>query len=293
MEKGYLIEDLQKILGKERTQTLRFAKAQGWKVKKVIIEKRQRNVYDASDVDAYRATLLTVKKEKEKKVATRTVAKREAKAVDELPAWNQRVANSRFVICMKLEEEYEEGEGSKEEIINRFIKEAKDKYPQQMEILKKLSVPTLRRWYGVYIKNKHNPLALASGHGTARGIRRVRKEIIETAKALYYTKNKVSFMYVFERLIALYGDKCITYGTLRNIFNKDINIIEKEKARMGAKEFKDTYKPHIIRSYEDIKAGEVWMSDGHTLELMCYQGNRKKNNGQRFYSSPTLIVWMM
>lgn len=238
MEKGYLIEDLQKILGKERTQTLRFAKAQGWKVKKVIIDKRQRNVYDASDVDAYRATLLAVKKEKEKKVATRTVAKREAKAVDELPTWNQRVANSRFVICMKLEEEYEEGEGSKEEIINRFIKEAKDKYPQQMEILKKLSVPTLRRWYGVYIKNKHNPLALASGHGTARGIRRVRKEIIETAKALYYTKNKVSFMYVFERLIALYGDKCITYGTLRNIFNKDINIIEKEKARMGAKEFK-------------------------------------------------------
>lgn len=292
MEKGYLIEDLQKILGKERTQTLRFAKAQGWKVKKVIIDKRQRNVYDASDVDAYRATLLAVKKEKEKKVATRTVAKREAKAVDELPAWNQRVANSRFVICMKLEEEYEEGEGSKEEIINRFIKEAKDKYPQQMEILKKLSVPTLRRWYGVYIKNKHNPLALASGHGTARGIRRVRKEIIETAKALYYTKNKVSFMYVFERLIALYGDKCITYGTLRNIFNKDINIIEKEKARMGAKEFKDTYEPHIIRSYEDIKAGEVWMSDGHTLELMCYQGNRKKNNGQRFYSSPTLIVWI-
>ena len=41
MEKGYLIEDLQKILGKERTQTLRFAKAQGWKVKKIIIDKRQ------------------------------------------------------------------------------------------------------------------------------------------------------------------------------------------------------------------------------------------------------------
>lgn len=44
---------------------------------------------------------------------------------------------------------------------------------------------------------------------------------------------------------------------------------------MGNKEFKDTYTPYIERSYEDIKAGEVWMSDGHDLEMMCYQGDKK------------------
>ena len=90
----------------------------------------------------------------------------------------------------------------------------------------------------------------------------------------------------------MFGVKGISYGTLRNYLNKDINLIEKDKARMGNKEFKDTYTPFIERSYEDIKAGEVWMSDGHDLEMMCYQGDKKKSNGDRYFGSPKLIVWI-
>ena len=292
MTKEYLLEDLQRLFEKTRTQALRFAQLQGWTVEKKKIGKVYKNVYKASEVDAYRASLVEVKEEKEKKVATRTVAKREATAIDELPNWNQRVANARFIICMKLEEKYEEGGDSKEEIIKKFVKEANKNYPQQLEILKKLTVPTLRRWWGIYIKNKHNPLALASGHGTTKGIRRVKEEVLETAKMLYFSKNKPKITFVFERIVAMFGVESISYGTLRNYLNKDINIIEKNKARMGSKEFKDTHTPYIERSYEDIKAGEVWMSDGHDLEMMCYQGNRKKANGERYFGSPKLIVWV-
>ena len=292
MTKEYLLEDLQRLFEKTRTQALRFAQVQGWTVEKKKIGKVYKNVYKASEIDAYISSLVEVKEEKEKKVATRTVVKKEATAIDELPSWNQRVANARFIICMKLEEKYEEGGDSKEEIIKKFVNDVNRNYPQQMEILKKLTVPTLRRWWGIYVKNKHNPLALASGHGTTKGIRRVEKEVLEFAKMLYFSKNKPKISFVFERVVAMYGVKAISYGTLRNYLNKDINLIEKDKARMGNKEFKDTYTPFIERSYEDIKAGEVWMSDGHDLEMMCYQGDKKKSNGDRYFGSPKLIVWI-
>lgn len=290
MTKGYLIEDLQKRLEKSRTQALRFAQLQGWKFKKEKIGKVYKNVYDASDVDTYFKSLIKV--EEEKRPITRTVAKREATQIDELPSWNQRVANSRFVLCRKLEEDYENKLYSKSEIIEKFVEEVNIRFPQQMEVLKTLTVPTLRRWWGVYIKNRNNPLALASKHGANKGLRRVQEDVIKMAKALYFNKNKPKISVVYMKLIEIFGLDAISYQTLRNIINNDINIIEKNKARMGTKEFKDTHMPYIERSYEDIKAGEVWMSDGHDLELMCYQGNRKKSNGERYFGSPKIIVWI-
>lgn len=283
---GYLIEDLQKKFNKSRTQALRFAVQQGWKVSKVKIGKVYKNVYDKAEIDTYYSSL--VEKEEEKKAITRTVAKREAKQIDELPNWNQRVANSRFILCRKLEEAYKEGLGNKNEIINKFVEEAKDKYPHQMLILKTLTVPTLRRWWGIYIKNKDNPLALASGHGSQKGLRRVDKEVLEMAKALYFSKNKPQMSVVWSELVKIFGIKAISYQTLRNFLNKDVNIIEKNKARMGPKEFKDTHTPYIVRSYEDIKAGDIWTADGHDIDALC----RVKVAGKWKEIKLKLIAWL-
>lgn len=285
MRDGYLIEELQEILNKSRTHALRFAQKQGWSFEKVKLGKVYKNVYSKADVDAYCSTLT---KKEEKKIVTRTLAKKEANQVDELPNWNQRIANSRFLICRKLEEEYNEGIGSKEEIIRDFVKNAKIKFPMQMNILKKLSVPTLRRWWGIYIKNKDNPLALASGHGGQKGLRRVDKEVLEIAKALYFNKNKPQISVVWSELVKRYGISCISYQTLRNFLNKDVNIIEKSKARMGAKEFKDTHTPYIVRSYEDIKAGDIWTADGHDIDALC----RVKVAGKWVEKKLKLIMWL-
>ncbi len=295
--KEYEIKDLEKLLKKERTQILRLAKAENWAVRKVKVGRTYKNIYTGEEIEKYLEKVKQLEEEKKvekivKKVMTRTVIKKEASAIDELPAWNQRVANARYILCIKLEEEYEDNWGSKEEIIQKFVKDVPAKYPQQFEILKSISIGTLRRWYGIYKKDKQNPLALASGHGTNKGIRRVEAEVLETAKSLYFSKNKPKMTVVWQKLLELYGANVISYGTLRNYLNNDVNIIEKNKARMGAKEFKDAHSPHIVRDYRDIKAGDIWMSDGHDLEMMCYQGKRKKANGERYFGSPKLIVWI-
>ena len=63
-----------------------------------------------------------------------------------------------------------------------------------MEILKTLTVPTLRRWYGIFKKNRDNPLALASGHGANKGLRRVNKEVLEILYHTYMDRDDVTLL---------------------------------------------------------------------------------------------------
>lgn len=290
MVKEYEGKELEKLLGKSRTQILRLAKEKNWQIVKKKVGRTYKNFYLAESVDNYIKAL--EEKEASKPARVRTVIKKEATTIDELPLWNQRVAWARYILCNKLEEQYSSSAGSKLEIVENFVKNASKDFPQQMEVIKKLSVPTLRRWFGVYLKNKTNPLALSSGHGTNKGVRRIDTEVLEAIRGLYKSKNKPNMMFVYERIVAAFGTDAISYGTMRNYIKYDMTSVEKDKARMGAKEFKDTYSPYIIRGYDDIKAGQVWMSDGHDLEMMCYRGNKKKANGERYYGSPKLIVWI-
>ena len=290
MVKEYEGKELEKLLGKSRTQILRLAKEENWQIVKKKVGRTYKNFYLAESVDNYIKAL--EEKEASKPARVRTVIKKEATTIDELPLWNQRVAWARYILCNKLEEQYRSSAGSKLEIVENFVENASKDFPQQMEVIKKLSVPTLRRWFGVYLKNKTNPLALSSGHGTNKGVRRIDAEVLEAIRGLYKSKNKPNMMFVYKRIVAAFGTDAISYGTMRNYIKYDMTSVEKDKARMGAKEFKDTYSPYIIRGYDDIKAGQVWMSDGHDLEMMCYRGNKKKANGERYYGSPKLIVWI-
>ena len=290
MVKEYEIKQVEKLLGKSRTQVMRIAEKENWQITKKKVGRTYKNFYLVEDVKKYLKDSKELV-EKTQKNRVRTVIKKEAKAVDELPAWNQKVAWARFILCKKLEEKYEQG-GSKGEIIQEFVENCSKEFPSQMEVVKNLTVSTLRRWWGIYIKDKTNPLALSSGHGATKGTRRIEPEVLEAIRGLYKSKNKPSMMFVFERIIAQFGIDAISYGTLRNYIKNDMTSIEKDKARMGAKEFKDAHTPYIVRSYEDIKAGQVWMSDGHDLELMCYRGNKKKSNGERYFGSPKIVVWI-
>ena len=285
MDKLYTIKDIERLLDRSRTVALRYAQEKGWKIQKIKVGKTYKNFYLKDEVDKDLGLVL-----KEKKVATRTRAKKEAKNIDELPLWNQRVANSRYIICLGLQEEYEPCFEKQGDIIENFVKTVAEKYPTQMKILKRITVPTLRRWFKVFKENKDNPLALASSHGDNKGIRRVDPEVLELAKQLYFNKNKPQITVVWQKITEFYGKKVISYGTLRNFLNNDVNIIEKNKARMGAKEFKDKHTPHIVRDLHDVKAGDVWLSDGHDLDVICYTG-RKKSNGERETARPVLVVW--
>ena len=99
MDKLYTIKDIERLLDRSRTVALRYAQEKGWKIQKIKVGKTYKNFYLKDEVDKDLGLVL-----KEKKVATRTRAKREAKNIDELPLWNQRVANSRYIICLGLQE---------------------------------------------------------------------------------------------------------------------------------------------------------------------------------------------
>ena len=212
MVKEYEVKELEKLLKKSRTQVLRLAEKEKWQVEKRKVGRTHKNFYLAEDVDNYLKALKAVTKTKR----IRTVAKREANVIDELPLWNQRTAWARYILCNKLEERYNALSGSRGEIIREFVANAEKEFPQQMEVIKKLSIPTLRRWFGVYLKNKTNPLALSSGHGANKGMRKIDAEVLEAIRGLYKSKNKPNMMFVYERIVAMFGTEAISYGTMRN-----------------------------------------------------------------------------
>lgn len=287
----YTVQELEKKFKKDRTTILRLARKKHWTVVKKKENGTLKNFYLKADVDCDLPSKKKEKLEREGEII-RIVPKKEANAIDELPAWNQEKAWARYFFCMKLKEAYETMSWCKEEIIKYFVANAEGNYPEKYRIVKNMSIPTLRRWYSVYLDNMDNPLALASGHGYKKGTRKISREVLDEAISLYKSKNKVSIRFVHERLVLKYGADVISYATLRNILNNDISTLIKDKWRMGAKEFKDTHKPFVERDYTTLCAGDLWVSDGHDIETFCYHPYKKDNKGNRLISSPKLIVWM-
>ncbi|MCQ9626884.1 transposase [Cetobacterium somerae] len=285
MEKYYDIEEFAKLLGKSRTVALRLANKESFTVEKVKNGRTFKNMYLKTEIDKYlnigAITPTTL---------TRTVAKQEVNSVDELPEWNQRIAWARYVICLKLREAYE-SDGKKGDIIEEFVKDLPENFPKQFEIIKKISVPTLRRWYSSFLKDSENPLVLATDLGAKKGLRNIPEEALVDIRTLYKSRNKPSMMFVYERIIAKYGN-IVTYATLRNYLTNDLNVIEKAQGRMGDKEFRDKHSIYTKRDYTVLRVNEYWVSDGHDLELMCYRKGMKNAKGERILSSPKMMVWM-
>lgn len=286
---NYTVKELEQKLNKSRYQVMRMAKEYNWQVVKVAENGTTKNYYLASDVEK---TLDISTETKESPTRTLTVVKKEAGTVDELPEWNQRVAWARYMLCLKLDEAYEERGELKEIIIKEFVDRVFKDYPEQMKVLKRISVPTLRRWFTSYSKEPNNPLVLSSKHGTNKGLRNVNKEVLEEAKSLYLSKNKPKMMYVYERIVLKYGAEAISYGTLRNYIKYDLNSIEKDRGRMGKKEFRDTHDFYIERDYSTLNVNELWVSDGHDLEMSCFHPYEKNSRGERRVATPKLIIWM-
>ena len=114
MDKYYTLQDIERLFKKTRTTALKMAQNKGWIVIKEKVDKVYKNLYLKEEVDR---ELGIIADEKKAKIRTRTVKKNEAKNIDELPDWNQRVANSRYILCIKLEEAYEERLENKDIVI--------------------------------------------------------------------------------------------------------------------------------------------------------------------------------
>ena len=283
----YTIKELEKKLKMSRFKIMRLAKEHHWETKKAQRGKVKVNLYSKADINKF------LGKTKEKKEITVTKVEKKPVTIDDLPTWNQSIAWARYIICNKTAEMMTTRKKlSKKALFTEIAKNFKEYFPQQSSIIKKISESTLHRWFLMYEKEPTNPLILASLHGAKKGKRAAKKEVLEDAKNIYFSKNKVSIMYVYERLVDKYGPNAIGYSTLRNFIREDIDNIEKDRARMGLKEFKDKHLPFIVRDYTTLAVNDLWVSDGHDMELSCYHPFKKNNKGDRLIVSPKLIVWM-
>lgn len=289
---NYTVDEVTESLKVSERTVKRLADKNSWTIIKYKDGRVYKNLYVPEEIDRYKAENMEVEEVKPKTsqlVVTRDI--KEANEIDELPEWNQKVALARLFICSKLSEAYINEEGKKEEIITRFIKEAKERFPYHMGIIKELTLPTLRRWYGVYIKHPNEPLKLASGHGANKGKRKIPEEVQSFIRVIYENKNKPSMMNAYEELVMKYG-RIISYGTLKNYIRNDIPKLALLAGRLGNKELKDTLTPYIQRDYSTLVPNQLWVSDGHDLEMSCYHPWKKDSKGNRIIASPKWIVWM-
>lgn len=291
MKEFYTTQEVEEKLHKSRTTVARLAVKHGWQVEKRRANGTIKSFYAKEDVDEYLG-VPAIPEVQAKEEKARTVALVEYKNIDELPSWNQDIAWARYYLCIQLQKDYEEMLGSKEEIIQSFVKEASKRFPKQLEVVKKMSVGTLRRWWGVYQRNQDNPLALATNYGKSRGCRKMTMEIAERVKRIYLSKNKLSMKTVYTMICQEYGMYAVSYATVRNYINQDLSSLVKDYARMTEKEFKDTHQPYIIRDYNSLKPNDLWVSDGHDMEILCRHPFKKNSKGERIVSSPKWILWM-
>lgn len=291
MKEFYTTQEVEEKLHKSRTTVARLAVKHGWQVEKRKANGTIKSFYAKKDVDEYLG-VPAIPEVQAKEEKARTVALAEYRNIDELPSWNQDIAWARYYLCIQLQKDYEEMLGSKEEIIQSFVKEASKRFPKQFEVVKKMSVGTLRRWWGVYQKNQDNPLALATNYGKSRGCRKMTMEIAERVKRIYLSKNKLSMKTVYTMICQEYGMYAVSYATVRNYINQDLSSLVKDYARMTEKEFKDTHMPYLSLDYSTKRPNDLWVSDGHDMELLCRHPFKKNSKGERIIRSPKWVLWM-
>lgn len=280
-------EEIAELIGKSPATVFRRAKKENWKVVEKKENKARKHYYDVEHLIKHK--IIDVKEKIIKEVKEKEEKTEINKELDELPEWNQDLALGKFYVCKQVEKIIHETTMSRMDAIEYIAENFSSFEILQMIKKDKLSRNTLYKWYRIYEENRNNPVALASNYGKTKGKTKLTEEEQEFIKSLYFSKNKVSVMYVYERYYAKYTKKAKSYHVVLNYINRIPKTV-RDKYRMGKKEFKDTYEPFVLRDNHDIKANEVWVSDGHDLELMVKLRERD-DKGKPKIVTPKWIVW--
>ena len=302
----YSVQELMELTSYSRTKISRIAKISNWKVIKEKEGRVYKNYYLATDVQE-----LFPKEEEKKEVVkeksnlVKLIEKENSvKSLDDVSEKVRKVTIAKHVLCRELNKAlnaYERLKNKAQEnrtykkkdfrykkgaVYSNFLETYKEKYEDIYEILGDISENTLRRWLKQYEEEEPEKLIPQHMLSQTRGLRKLSPQLRENISKLYLNPNKPSISQVYKRLQGLH-EELPTYETIRNYINYDIPQILKDKHRMGNKEFKDTYETFVLRDYSEdsIKSNDLWVSDGHDLELMCKHPDTGK------IVSPKIIVW--
>lgn len=304
----YSVQELMELTGFSRTKISKMASMKNWKVLKVKEGRVYKNYYPAKDVqELFPEELKEEKKEiaKEKSKLVQLVeAENKIESLDDVPEKVRKNTLCRYILCRELTKElltyehiknialengtYNRKELQKGEIYRKFLEEYKEKYPNEYEILGEVSENTLRRWLNSYDEDDLTTLIPRHLLSQTKGLRKLTSEHRDAIHKLFLTENQPSISSVYRKLQEInFKIPLPTFETVRNYVNKDISPVLKDKFRLGKKAFRDKYENYVPRDYSEksIKANDLWVSDGHDVEIFCRHPKTGKS------TSFKIIVW--
>lgn len=220
-----------------------------------------------------------------------------------LEPYNRAVADARLTALELFKNYHEASLLTKTEALHGFTGEwAELASPELLEIIPKISRPTLLRWQSEFAKG--GLPALAPNFGKRKGITKLPEKYRNIVLQAYLDPNRRSARSIYTHIIhrvaldELGGkeDKALLIE-IKNRLKKELseyvvlNFIRQNttkgmlaKAR-GSRAEREKVLPYLTRSRENLDSNEVWVSDGHdanTFVLDEYGGIVR----------PVVVVWM-
>ncbi len=301
----YSMEELIELTGFSRAKILRIVQKNKMKAKQVKEGRVYKHYYLAKDVGKFIIPQEENKTERmpEKSKSDLLKLKEVENQIESLNDVSEKIrqtALARHAICgamkkaliayekIKISSRGEKIEGiSISDTYKKFLISYPKRFPEAYKKLGDISEATLRRWLSKY--DKDNPMTLIQGNQISknRGNRILTPEQRTVFHKLALIPNAPRISQVYKKMEVIFGQKFVSYETIRNYYNKDIDPILKEKLRLGEKAFSDKYDPYVVRSYSEdsIKSNDLWVSDGHDLEFMI----KNPKNGKPMAAK--IVVW--
>ena len=301
----YSMEELIELTGFSRAKILRIVQKNKIKANKIKEGRVYKHYYLAKDIGKYiisqeenRAEVMPRKSKSE--LMKIKESEHEIHSLNDVDEKIRQTALARHAICgamikalnayekIKISSKGERVDGNSISLTyENFLAAYPKRFPSVYEKLNNISEATLRRWLKKY--DKDNPMTLIQGNQISknRGNRILTPEQRTVFHKLALIPNAPNIAQVYKKMEVVFGQKFVSYETIRNYYNNDIDSIVKERLRLGEKAFSDKYDPYVIRSYsaESIQSNDLWVSDGHDLEFMI---KNPKNNKPM---AAKIVVW--
>lgn len=259
-------------------------------------------------VRAYRVAGLPAEIRAQVEACRRALPATEDRPVEwsELPQWKIDSATNRFELLTLLDIElkdpanWDRPQGA---IIEAFVSRY-NRGKISKDLLARLGQRdprTVKRWIAAYnaCKQPDRRTALIPQYGKRLGQTKVKPEELQVINNLYLTGNidgkkdaigqnklPVKGVYMlYSSMAEANGLTSVSYATFWRYISM-IPHITRLNYRSGNKEFSDTCIPSAIRGYRDILPDDWWCSDGHTLNLFCYDKDERK------IIRPVVVAWM-
>lgn len=302
----YSMEDLIGLTGFSRAKILRIVKANDIKAKQIKERRVYKHYYSAIDIDKYILVKTDVKTKEQVPQKTKSALviikeeENQIQSLNDVPEIVRKTALAKWTLCRELSKalvSYDRAKNhakgkkmegySKSDIYKNFIETYPNKYKGVFGLIGEISEASLRRWLKKYDKDEPMKLIQWNQISKTKGMRILTDEQRAAIHQLFLIQNAPTIKQVYNRLEILFGKKFVSYETVRNYINEDIDPILKDKYRMGNKDFTDKYDSYIPRDYtaKSIQANDLWVSDGHDLEFTMKHPISGKP------SSMKIIVW--